>query len=181
MLARGRGVIALLALFMPLLLLMARPTEPVKVAGEVDSLLPDFSPYPWFYLRDGRSLAENEAVVELITVGDVMLGRGVAEVADPLAAVSPWLSQADLTFGNLESLIVTGGAPRTAPSGEPQPIILNAPLTAVSHLAAAGFDLLSLANNHSLDYGGKGLAETAGRLQQAGLTPIGMPFWLSML
>jgi poly-gamma-glutamate synthesis protein (capsule biosynthesis protein) len=91
-----------------------------------------------------------------------------------LAAVAPWLRTADLTIGNLESVIVAGGTPRTAPPGEPQPIILNAPLTAISHLTTAGFDLLSLANNHSLDYGAPGLAETAGRLQQAGITPLGL-------
>ncbi|MCA9953347.1 MAG: CapA family protein, partial [Anaerolineales bacterium] len=39
---------------------------------------------------------------------------------------------------------------------------------------SAGFDLLSLANNHSLDYGGEGLWETAVRLQQAGIAPLGV-------
>jgi poly-gamma-glutamate capsule biosynthesis protein CapA/YwtB (metallophosphatase superfamily) len=40
-------------------------------------------------------------------------------------------------------------------------------------LRQAGFNLLSLANNHTLDYGPSGLAETAMRLQQAGLLAVG--------
>jgi poly-gamma-glutamate synthesis protein (capsule biosynthesis protein) len=161
---------------MTLLFLVARQQpEPVKW-DEAAASIPDLTGYPWFYLRDGRSLTDTEmaTAVTLLAVGDVMLGRGVAEVAEPLAAVAPWLSAADLTFGNLESVIVTSGTPRTAPAGAPQPIILNAPVTAVAHLTTAGFDLLSLANNHSLDYGGEGVAETAVRLQQAGITPLGI-------
>ena len=136
----------------------------------------DWSAYPWFYLRDGQPLAADEAVVELIAVGDVMLGRGVTEVPDPLAAVAPWLRTVDLTMGNLESAIADSDwspTPRTAGPDGQQPIILNAPAAAVSHLANAGFDLLSLANNHTLDYGPEGLAQTAARLQARGITPIG--------
>ncbi|MAT98336.1 MAG: hypothetical protein CL608_14420 [Anaerolineaceae bacterium] len=165
-------IAALLALFLPLLFFMAQQSGPVKSGVEIEAA-PDLTVYPWIYLRDGRSLTPSENVVELIAVGDVMLGRGVAEKPDPLAEVAPWLRTADLTLGNLESVIVAGGTPRTAAPGEPQPIILNAPVTAVSHLITAGFDLLSLANNHSLDYGAAGLQETAVRLQQAGITSLG--------
>lgn len=133
----------------------------------------DLSPYPWFYLRDGRPLAADEPVVELIAVGDVMLGRSVADDAAPSAEVAPWLAAADLTLGNLESVIVGGGTPRSAEPGGPQPIILQAPVGAVGHLTEAGFDLLGLANNHSLDYGPAGLGETGRLLGQAGITPVG--------
>lgn len=170
---RGKLIAALLALFLPLLVLTARQMGPVESGAEI-AAAPDLSVYPWVYLRDGRSLAPAENVVELIAVGDVMLGRGVAHEPEPLAEVTSWLRAADLTLGNLESVIVAEGTPRSAPPGEPQPIILNAPVTAVTHLTAAGFDLLSLANNHSLDYGAGGLAETAVRLQQTGITPLGV-------
>ena len=173
MTARNKGVFILLALFVPLLFLIARSTALVESrVGVVPA--PDLSAYPWIYLRDGRSLSDSEMTVEIMAVGDVMLGRDVAEVAAPFASSAPWLSVADLTLGNLESVIVASGTPPVATPGEPQPIILNAPVTAVSDLTSAGFDLLSLANNHSLDYGVEGLAETAVHLQQAGLTPIGI-------
>ena len=169
----SKVIAALLALFLPLLVLLAWQTRPAK-SGADSNAAPDLSAYPWVYLRDGRSLTPSETTVELIAVGDIMLGRAVAGVDDPLAEVAPWLHAADLALGNLESVIVAEGTPRSAPPGEPQPIILNAPVTAVSRLTTAGFDLLSLANNHSLDYGAAGLKETAVRLQQAGITPLGI-------
>lgn len=135
--------------------------------------LPNLSGYPWFYLRDGEPLAEDESVTEIVVVGDVLLGRGVAQVEEPFGQVAGWLQTADFTIGNLESTIVQHGTPRSAPAGEPQPIILNAPLTAVSILQHAGFDLLSLANNHTFDYGPLGLAETAVRLHTADIATIG--------
>ncbi|MEJ2750466.1 MAG: CapA family protein, partial [Anaerolineae bacterium] len=125
---------------MALVILLATAcTKPAETAvlpplqPETDTRpVPDLSAYPWFYLRDGRPLTDNEPVVELIAVGDVMLGRGVAEEPEPLADVAPWLAAADQTFGNLEAIIVKDGTARTAPPGEPQPIILQAPVTAVS-------------------------------------------------
>ena len=176
MTTRTRLILVWLVLFLPLLFLVATQQLESAKSGIATVAPPDLAGYPWFYLRDGRSLTDTElaTAVSLIAVGDVMLGRGVAEVDMPLTAVVPWLSAADLTFGNLESVIGAEGMPRISPVGEPQPIILNAPITAVTHLTTAGFDLLSLANNHSLDYGGEGLAETAVRLQQAGITPLGI-------
>jgi hypothetical protein len=159
-----------LALTLVILMMAADRATPGRAGGDPG---PDLAAYPWFYLRDGRPPAADEPVVELIAVGDVMLGRSVAGVGAPLAQATPWLAAADLTLGNLESVIVRGGTPRSAEPGGPQPIILKAPVLAVSHLTAAGFDLLGLANNHSLDYGPAGLAETGRRLQQAGITPVG--------
>lgn len=170
---KNRGVLVLLILFVFIPILVVRQIKSVK-SGTDCTAVPDLSAYPWVYLRNGRSLSESESVVELIAVGDVMLGRGVADEPEPLAAVAPWLCTADLTLGNLETVIVANGTPREASPDGPQPIILNSPVTAVSHLTAAGFDLLSLANNHSLDYGAAGLQETAVRLEDAGITPLGI-------
>ena len=87
-------------------------------------------------------------------------------MSDPLAAVA-WLAAADLTLGNLECVIGEAGAAR------PGPYRLRAPVAAAARLRDAGFDLLGLANNHALDFGPAGLAETAARLQEAGITPVG--------
>ena len=165
----GHRVVLLAAVIVGLTAVLTPRLKSETAAAPV----PDLSPYPWIYLRDGQPLADDETVVELIAVGDVMLGRGVADEPQPLADVASWLAAADLTLGNLEAAIVAQGTPRTAPADGPQPIILQAPPTAVSHLSSAGFDILSLANNHSLDFGPEGLAETAVRLQKAGITPIG--------
>jgi hypothetical protein len=70
-----------------------------------EQVMPDLSAYPWLYLRDGQALATGEGVVEVIAVGDVMLGRGVANAVEPLSSVAPWLHSADLVLGNLECII----------------------------------------------------------------------------
>ncbi len=169
-LRRHSGLHLWLALTIVIVMMAADRATPGRAGADP---APDLSPYPWFYLRDGRPLAADEPTVELIAVGDVMLGRGVTDVRAPLAEVAPWLAAADLTLGNLESVIVGGGTPRSGEPGGPQPIILQAPPSALGHLTAAGFDLLGLANNHGLDYGPAGLAETGRRLEQAGITPVG--------
>ena len=104
----------------------------------------------------------------MIVVGDVMLGRGVIAEPQPLAAVAGWLHTADITMGNLECTIAEGGTPR------PGPYRLRASPLAVAALRAAGFDVLGLANNHALDYGPEGLAETVSRLQEAGIESVGV-------
>jgi poly-gamma-glutamate capsule biosynthesis protein CapA/YwtB (metallophosphatase superfamily) len=128
---------------------------------------PDLSGFPWLYVRGGEPVAAGEQVVEVIAVGDVMLGRDVVGEPRPFAAVSPWVRTADLVVGNLECTIAAGGTPR------PGPYRLRAPVSAVTELRAAGLDLLGLANNHALDYGPEGLAETISWLERAGIDPIG--------
>jgi len=115
---------------------------------------------------------EPEPPVRLILVGDVMIGRHVAEQVAvhgpdyPLSGVWALLRQADLAFGNLESPLTR--APRA---------VRNYNLTAdpdlVSLLVEAGFDVLSLANNHATDHGREGLLETYQVLEAVGLTPVG--------
>lgn len=143
------------------------------------SAVPDLAPFPWVYLRDGRLPADNEQTVSVIAVGDVLLGRGVAAQSAPLQHAAPWLAEADLALGNLEGVLVSQdlverGLPRQAPAGEPQPLILAADPSAAAHLPRAGFDILSLANNHSLDYGEEGLQETVDHLHEARINTIGV-------
>jgi len=160
-----RTAVFLLALFFILV---------IGIAGRpvVAAVPPDLFSYPWAYLRDGRPIAADERLTSVLAVGDVLLGRGVAAQPDPLGDVAAWLRDADLTLGNLEGGIAANEE-RGAGNGER--IMLWMPVTAVFQLQQAGFDLLGLANNHSLDGGAEGMAETAVRLQQFGITPFGMP------
>ncbi|MBD3174328.1 MAG: hypothetical protein GF320_04055, partial [Armatimonadia bacterium] len=105
--------------------------------------------------------------LKLVFVGDVMLGRGVAQALDgrwdaAFAGVRPWLAAADLTFANLESPLTT--APMAGTGYD-----LRADPAAVQALVDAGFDAVSLANNHALDGGARGRAETVATLRGAGI------------
>lgn len=135
----------------------------------------DLTSYPWLYLRDGRPLEPGEGAVEVILVGDVMLGRGVAGESDPLGLAAPWLRAADLAVGNFEGAISPDGLPTPDPAAESPtgPYLLVAPPAAAGQLAQAGFDLLGLANNHAYDRGLEGLGQTAHAIKEQGLAVIG--------
>jgi len=102
--------------------------------------------------------------------GDVMLGRGVAQSLDEdwqsaFSAVRPILAEADLALANLESPLAT--APQVSSGYD-----LRAMPVAVAALRTAGFDVVSLANNHALDAGEAGLAETVATLGAAGIVGV---------
>ncbi|MFH1085112.1 MAG: CapA family protein, partial [Chloroflexota bacterium] len=113
--------------------------------------------------------------VELVAVGDVMLGRSVG---DAMRATSPrypfegvgvqaLLSGADLAFGNLECAISDRGQRQV------KAYTFRAAPSAALRLTFAGLDVLALANNHSMDYGPLALADTVAHLREAGLVPVG--------
>jgi len=119
------------------------------------------------------SCAENESarrdmpVVELFAAGDIMLDRSVGEAAWRngmswiLADFRPDISSADIAFANLESPISEKAAKLE------KPISFRAPAGAGELLAEAGFDVVSLANNHAVDCGRDGLTETMDFLRKS--------------
>ncbi|HEX9173299.1 MAG TPA: CapA family protein [Telluria sp.] len=118
--------------------------------------------------------APNE--VRLMLGGDVMLGRTVKEYIEqlgpayPLAPLAPVLRQADLVAVNLECAI-TAGTRQWA--GEPKAFYFGAPVEAAETLREAGVGLVSLANNHTLDFGVEGLSDTLRALGAAGVQHVG--------
>ena len=113
--------------------------------------------------------------ITVTVVGDIMLGRGVGDVAaaagDPAAPLRPMsarLARADITVGNLECTLSMAGAPR-----QPGDDSFAAPPAVMPGLADAGFDVLSLANNHTGDYGRQALLDTVGEFAGSGVAPLG--------
>lgn len=113
--------------------------------------------------------------VTVTLVGDIMLGRQVGQAAaaagDPSAPLRPMaerLGRADITVGNLESTLSDDGAPR-----QPGDDSFAAPPAVLRGLADTGFDVLSLANNHSGDYGRPALVETVRAFTGSGIEPLG--------
>ncbi len=114
------------------------------------------------------------AVTTATVVGDIMLARRVgarmAAAGDFAAALRPTaarLASADLTVGNLESTLSRLGAPRQGGDS------FGADPRVRRGLRLAGFDVLSLANNHTGDYGPASLVETVRRVRAAGIVPVG--------
>ena len=166
----GRKTALLLALLMALLVMSA----PAGTPSSALSSAADLDLYPWVYARAPAGARADDGV-RVILVGDVLLGRGVNPAGDPLGAVAGWLASADLTVGNLEGFITADGGGGTPAGGGPgEPIYLPMPATAVATLRRAGFDLVGLANNHSLDGGEAGLRETVARLEAGGLAAVGL-------
>jgi poly-gamma-glutamate capsule biosynthesis protein CapA/YwtB (metallophosphatase superfamily) len=108
---------------------------------------------------EGRGELGSGEAVTIAFAGD-MYFEGVLRDrldADPATAVGPFadvLRGADLAVGNLETAIAVGG------TRADKQFAFRAPPSAIDALRAAGFDAVSLANNHGLDYGDDGLAET---------------------
>lgn len=114
--------------------------------------------------------------LRLMFGGDVMLGRHVRDVMlrdgihAPLAAVAPLLRTADLAIANLECAL-TDAADRW--HGAPKAYYFAALPAAARALADAGIRLVSLANNHVLDYDVQGLADTLRSLDAHGIAHAG--------
>jgi poly-gamma-glutamate synthesis protein (capsule biosynthesis protein) len=111
--------------------------------------------------------------VRLAATGDVMLGRTVGEAiavngtAFPLDLVRDTLSGADLAVVNLEMALTERGAPA------PKDFVFRAPMAYADALAHAGVDVAVLANNHAMDYGAEGLADTIAALDERGILHVG--------
>lgn len=112
--------------------------------------------------------------VTLAFAGDVHFeGALRARLDDPataLAPIAPQLDAADLTVVNLESSVGTSGTPERG-----KRFTFQAPPTALTALATAGVDVVTMANNHAMDYGADGLVETlAARTTAPGLSVVGV-------
>ena len=110
---------------------------------------------------------DHSGATTLLVTGDLMLVRGVP---DPTAALAPMrrlLRGADLTVGNLESTLSLDGEPTQGSDS------FGATPALVRVLRDAGFDALSLANNHTGDYGPQALRQTVKSLQQSRIRPFG--------
>jgi poly-gamma-glutamate capsule biosynthesis protein CapA/YwtB (metallophosphatase superfamily)/outer membrane protein assembly factor BamB len=109
----------------------------------------------------------------LVFLGDVVPGRSMeAQLAryGPAYAwqgLDPLLAEADLAVANLECVLTTQGKPLG------KPYVIRAHPRWGETLTEAGFDLVTLANNHALDYGPPGLEETLSTVQTLHIGVVG--------
>jgi poly-gamma-glutamate capsule biosynthesis protein CapA/YwtB (metallophosphatase superfamily) len=111
--------------------------------------------------------------VTLEAVGDIMLGRTIGEkvlVQGPqvvFAGVKSVLDQADVLVGNLECVLTDSN------QAVSKTYNMKAPPEAAQSLSMGGFDLVSLANNHAMDFGYPGLLDSQKYLSQYGILTVG--------
>lgn len=115
------------------------------------------------------------SVVSAMAFGDILTARTVDKImlrlddfTAPFRLVGPRLAAADLAFGNFEGAM----SAREVPLHGRVTRFVSRP-RALEGLRAAGVDFLSLANNHSGDYGSKVLLETIASLKGAGIATAG--------
>jgi hypothetical protein len=116
--------------------------------------------------RDG-----SEAI--LVFLGDVVPGRSMESQLARYGSAYPWqgldplLAEADLAVANLECVLTTQGKPLN------KSYLIRAHPYWGQTLIEAGFDLVTLANNHALDYGPLGLEETLSTLEALDVGVVG--------
>jgi poly-gamma-glutamate synthesis protein (capsule biosynthesis protein) len=110
--------------------------------------------------------------ITLAFAGDVNFsGRTALLLSNPATAFGPISTvfhSADFTALNLETSVTTRGTP------QPKTFHFRTPGTAFTALRDAGVDLVTMANNHVLDYGQVGLADTLAAVKAAKFPYVGI-------
>ncbi len=88
--------------------------------------------------------------------------------------IRPLLHSADLVIGNLETVVSETAPYRGEIYTHEGPLFSNAPIEYLAALRNAGFDVLTMSNNHILDAGLRGLVETADNCERFGLIHTGV-------
>lgn len=139
-------------------------TKAAPVLPEVHIPTAEFDPY--------RDTMEQSGSIAM--VGDIMTARGVerhlraaGDYTLPFKEMAPFLKSADITFGNLETSLMPGN---TIPG---MTFYFRADPDIAPAMKEYGFDVISLANNHSYDKLLPGMESTLDVLDGAGLVAIG--------
>ena len=111
--------------------------------------------------------------------GDIMMGTTYPDTLLPandgdllFRDAAPILSHTDLAVGNLEGALCDGGA--STKDTVSNAYAFRTPTSYARHLRKAGFDFLSMANNHANDFGTEGIASTEHCLLQQGIKFAGL-------
>jgi poly-gamma-glutamate capsule biosynthesis protein CapA/YwtB (metallophosphatase superfamily) len=124
-------------------------------------------------------------VLRVTAVGDIMMGTTFPEEILPprdgatlFADVTPLLQGSDIVFGTLEGALTEGGRSPKCGDWKPKPggrpcFAFRTPPRYAYYLAEAGFNVMNVANNHSLDFGMDGMDNTLAALDNAGIQAAG--------
>ncbi len=157
-------------------------TGTLLIAGLLLTLLPGLSaihdePMPSSSIKKVVVSPQGKDTLLLVGVGDLMLGSNYPSVSllpphegrDLLQEAAPLLQAADIAFGNLEGVLMTGKGTAKHCNDEKYCYVFKSPDHYAKHLKNAGLDVLSIANNHTGDFGQKGREHTVQVLKNEGL------------
>jgi len=131
-----------------------------------------FSPYHSDEIKNSH--------LSILVVGDMMLDRNVRNIIDKngfdyfFSGVKDIIKNADIAVANLEGAFTTN--PSITASLKSQELQFTFDPNLAPALSDLGFDVLGLANNHSYNYGRKGLESTRRYIGGAGMMYYGDPF-----
>lgn len=117
-------------------------------------------------------------------VGDILMGTTYPvtilpprDGAELFGSVGQFLRQGEIVFGNLEGPLIDGGTPSKCGKGNLPPqqhcFEFRMPSRYAKHLKKAGFNVLSVANNHTFDFGREGLESTINSVTSEGIQVAG--------
>lgn len=163
-------------------------TKPVENPALAAFPTPTASPAPAVPDPSPPAAASSPApvAVTIKAVGDIIPGSNYpgkwlpTEAGEQLAAereflfgnIKPFFNEADILFGNFESTLTDYPYPAKDTS-QGMTFAFRTPPVYAQMLKDLGFDVLSVANNHSFDFGEQGFADTITHIEQAGMKAVG--------
>jgi hypothetical protein len=113
-------------------------------------------------------------VVTIAAAGDIVMAPSPGGASGFFGRTVRKALAADAALGNLEGTLATGGTSKCGQAST-DCFAFRAPPSYARILRRAGFTIMNLANNHALDYGAQGQAETVAALRRSGLRVTGRP------
>jgi hypothetical protein len=120
--------------------------------------------------------------ITIAAVGDMMLGSAYPDSSklppdsakESFTAAKPYFKGADIVFGNLEGTLLDQGNPATYKKNLTVAYLFRMPTYYGKVFKDAGFNLLSVANNHITDFGDMGCTSTTKTLDTLGIHYAGL-------
>ena len=151
------------------------PPAPAPVPSAPEPTPPPAPPPPPEPIIDYAKLR-----ISIAGVGDIMPGTDYPDNRLPdddgasfFASVAPILKSVDVAFGNFEGVLLDGGTPAKQCQNPSACYLFRTPTRYAQHLRDAGFDVMSLANNHARDFGEAGRDSSMRALSNVGIQHSG--------
>ena len=142
-----------------------------------------FSVFSILLMVIGSVSASSKDTIQVVAVGDIMMGTIYPnreflppndDCSRSLSMVKQYFANADVVFGNLEGVFTDSNTGAKRCNNPANCYVFGMPTKYVNCLVDAGFNLISIANNHVGDFGEPGRASTEQTLKNAGIHYAGL-------